>query len=661
MKALLDWFDHRTGYRHVMNEVLYENIPGGARWRYVWGSTLMFAFTVQLITGIFLWMSYSPSSQTAWESVYYISFVQEGGWFLRGMHHFMAQLMIILLALHLLQVVIDGAYKAPREVNFWIGLILMLIVLGLSLTGYLLPWDQKGYWATKVATNLAGITPGVGEEAQLLAVGGEQYGNQTLTRFFALHAGVLPGLLMVFVGLHIWCFRRHGITVPEHLASRKNAAFWPDQVLKDAVACLAVLLFVIVLVIMNRDEGGAELGAPADPSNPYSAARPEWYFLFLFQLLKKTEHLSSSPETAEMIGALVIPGLIFLVLILMPFIGRWKLGHRFNILFTFVLLVGAGWLTWEAIDEDSRSPNLTAAKAYAHQRAALAIELFQQEGGIPLEGAAAHMKTSAALEGPELFAKRCAMCHRVNGHNGKLEVPEIDDPNNKQSAADLAGIGSREYLTALLNPEFVTSDHFYGGRAVPEGETIKDNMMVDYVLTSISEYTDEQKRQLKLAINALSFEAELARQADVDKALAKTIVTQEQAAELVGEEAAADVAGKSELEVGRLLLGGEVGSLDCYGCHKFREFGDLGTAPDLTGYASRPWLTALIHDVEGERFFPDANEVGGMPRFGATEVLTPEQIALVAEWLQSTPMLIEPGATPEEKSEAALHTVPEAE
>src|SRR5678809_1514354 len=185
MKRILDWLDHRTGVRKLAHEALYENVPGGARWRYVWGSTLTFALAVQFITGVFLWMAYSPSSQTAWESVNYIQNEMWGGWLLRGIHHFTAQAMTVLLVLHLMQVIIDGAYKAPREVNFFFGMILLVLVLGLSLTGYLLPWDQKGYWATKVSTNIAAITPIVGEQVQALAVGGANYGHHTLTRFFA--------------------------------------------------------------------------------------------------------------------------------------------------------------------------------------------------------------------------------------------------------------------------------------------------------------------------------------------------------------------------------------------------------------------------------------------------------------------------------------------
>src|SRR5690349_5517274 len=125
MNAIFDWLDDRTGYRGLLHEALYERVPGGARWRYVWGSTLVFAFKVQVVTGLFLWMAYSDSAQTAWESVYYIQHVMQYGWLLRGMHHFMAQTMVVLLALHLMQVVIDGAYKAPREVNFWLGLVLL--------------------------------------------------------------------------------------------------------------------------------------------------------------------------------------------------------------------------------------------------------------------------------------------------------------------------------------------------------------------------------------------------------------------------------------------------------------------------------------------------------------------------------------------------------
>ena len=226
MKRLLDWIDDRTGIAKLTREALFESVPGGARWRYVWGSTLSFAIMIQFITGIFLWMAYSPSATTAWESVYYIQNEMSYGWLLRGIHHWTAQIMVVLLLLHLVQVVIDSAYRAPREFNFWFGVILLFITLAISLTGYLLPWDQKGFWATKVATNLAGIVPFIGDDIQKVIIGGSDYGHHTLTRFFALHAGVLPGALVALIVVHIYLFRRHGITEAKPATRAVALYYW---------------------------------------------------------------------------------------------------------------------------------------------------------------------------------------------------------------------------------------------------------------------------------------------------------------------------------------------------------------------------------------------------------------------------------------------------
>ncbi|MBI3876523.1 MAG: cytochrome b N-terminal domain-containing protein, partial [Verrucomicrobia bacterium] len=374
MKKLLDWLDQRTGCKKLAHEALYENVPGGARWRYVWGSTLTFALAVQFITGIFLWMAYSPSSQTAWESVYFIQHQMTGGWLLRGIHHYTAQLMTVLLALHLMQVLIDGAYKAPREINFWTGLILLQLTLALSLTGYLLPWDQKGYWATKVATNILSIVPLIGPDLQRVIIGGADYGHHTLTRFFALHAGVIPGAIIALIAGHIYLFRKHGITAKQPYR-KPDAAFWPDQVLMDSVACLAVLLTVLVLCYRTH---GAELAAPADPASQFSAARPEWYFLSLFQFLKYF------PGESEIWGAIVIPGLAMGILFAMPFLARWKFGHRFNLAFVVVVGLGAGLLTWRAMREDRRNPEYQKALAEAEHQAQRAVVLASAPSGIPL-------------------------------------------------------------------------------------------------------------------------------------------------------------------------------------------------------------------------------------------------------------------------------------
>ena len=360
MRATLDWLDDRTGYREVLTAVLYEPIPGGARWRYVWGSTLVFAFAIQVITGLCLWAAYSPSVQHAWASVFYLQEFMTLGWLVRGLHHYAAQAMVVLLAVHFLQVVIAGAYRAPRELNFWMGLVLAQIVLALALTGYLLPWDQKGYYATQVATKIMGATPAIGPQLQQLVQGGSEYGQHTLTRFFALHAGLLPGLLMVFLAAHIYLFRRHGITPKQaDVEDSETGVFWPDQVLYDAVACLALLALLLALVWLVP----ADLSASADPAEAYSAARPEWYFLSIFRFLK----FEAVERLGLAFGAIIVPALIVGYLFLMPLVAWLPGGHRLNLAVTFVLLAAAAGLTGLAWWEDRTNPEFQAAVAEARR------------------------------------------------------------------------------------------------------------------------------------------------------------------------------------------------------------------------------------------------------------------------------------------------------
>ena len=583
MKSALDWLDHRTGYKRLVHESLFENVPGGARWRYVWGSTLVFCFSVQVITGLFLWLAYSPSSQTAWESVYYIQHEMWGGWFLRGLHHFTAQAMTVLLVVHLMQVVIDGAYKAPREINFWTGVLLLLLTLALSLTGYLLPWDQKGFWATKVATNIAAITPIIGPSLQKVVVGGTDYGHHTLTRFFALHAGVIPGGIIAFIVAHIYLFRKHGIT-PKEPRRRPDAAFWPEQVLRDAVACLAVLLVVVFLVVRYH---GAELGAPADPSEQFSAARPEWYFLFLFELLKYF------PGGTEVWGAIVLPGLLMAVLAAMPFVGNWKLGHRFNVGFLWVMLAGVGVLTYRAVSADRGNVNYIAAVAAAEHDAHRAVVLAKY-AGIPPTGAVTLLRTDPLTQGPKLFAKNCASCHRYDGHDGLG-----GQPKDKIAASDLKGFASRPWLTGLLDPQKIHGPEYFGGTK------FKDGKMVKFVHEDVAGFSTEQKATLRQAVVALSAEAKLVAQRSGDQL---------------------DIVAIAE---GRKALVGA--TLGCADCHKFGEVGEAA-GPDLTGYGSREWLVAFIGNSGHERFYGERND--RMPAFAEEKRLGEPEIGLIADWLR---------------------------
>ncbi len=592
MKGVFDWLDNRAGVRKLAKEALYENVPGGARWRYVWGSTLTFAIGVQFITGIFLWMGYSPSAQTAWESVNYIQSEMSGGWLLRGIHHYTAQVMTVLLVLHLMQVVIDGAYKAPREVNFWFGLLLLQLVLALSLTGYLLPWDQKGFWATKVATNIMAIAPVAGPALQRIVIGGSDYGHHTLTRFFALHAGVLPGALIALIVGHVYLFRLHGLKAREP-KRKPDATFWPDQVLMDAVACLAVMAAVLFLIVRHRifsptGQLGAELGAPADPSEPYSAARPDWYFLFLFQFLKYF------PGHTEIWGAIFIPSLLLAVVFLMPILGRWKLGHRFNLGLLGAVLAGAGLLTFLALAEDRHNSDYQFAAKNAEREAERAKALANSPAGVPAGGAVALLRADPFTQGPKLFAEHCASCHRFDGHDGTGRP--VKDP---QVASDLKGFGSRAWLTGLLDPERISTTNYFGGTK------FKDSKMSKFVKKDVAGYTPEQKEQLKKVIAAVSGEAKLkAQQAD-------------------------DFRDQPLITEGCDLL---KNAMKCTDCHQFHARDEEATAPDLTGWGSRDWLVKFLNNPAHPDFYGARND--RMPAFGEKQILDALQIGLLADWLR---------------------------
>jgi len=591
MASGTNWLDQRTGYKALVHEALFENVPGGARWRYVWGSTLTFCFALQVITGLALWMSYSPGTQTAWESVYYIQHQQWGGWFLRGLHHFVAQAMTVLLVLHLMQVIIDGAYKAPREVNFWFGVGLLLLVLALSLTGYLLPWDQNGYWSTAVSTNLVGMAPLIGQPLQTLLVGGASYGHHTLTRFFALHAGVIPALIVLFIVGHIYLFRKHGLK-PAEPRTKPDEGFWPEQILRDAVACLAVLAVVVFFVVR---EHGAPLGPPADPAEQFSAARPEWYFLFLFQLLKYF------PGSAEVFGAIVLPGLILLVLVAMPILGNWRLGHRFTLGFSVVLLGGVVLLSWQALSADRGDAEYQVSRRVAARDAARAVELAA--GGVPTTGALAVLRDDPFTQGPRLFSRNCASCHRFDGHDG-LGYPL---PKDSISASDLKGYGSRAWLTGFLHADTILTTRYWGGTAHTEGD-------MAYWLSDHQPETDEERRTREDVVIALSAQAQLPSQRD------------------------ADLRDSARIAAGVAFMRNT--SSGCAECHKFQGVGT--DSPELDGWGSRQWMLDFINDPTHPRFFGRDND--RMPSFGTEKSLSPREIALIVDWIRGE--WVRPAATP---------------
>lgn len=209
-----DWIDERLELGERIDWFLHRKVPRGVNWWYTLGSATMVTFILMLVTGAFLMMNYSPSPDHAYDSVQYIMNEVPFGSLLRSIHFWGASAMVILVGLHGMRVFFMGAYKYPRELTWIIGSLLFILVLGASFTGYLLPWDQRAYWATNVGTSIAGQAPLIGPWIQKILIGGTEIGTLTLTRFFTFHVGVVAPLIILLIGIHLFMVVRQGISPP---------------------------------------------------------------------------------------------------------------------------------------------------------------------------------------------------------------------------------------------------------------------------------------------------------------------------------------------------------------------------------------------------------------------------------------------------------------
>ena len=206
-----NWLDERLGWRSVWDAIFLRQIPK-VNWLYTLGSATLFVSLNQLITGILLTIYYVPTPDHAYDSVMYITTQVPAGWLIRGLHHWGASAMVVLAALHMIRVILYGAYKYPREITWFSGVALLLVTIGFGFTGYLLPWDQKAFWATTVGTEIAGVTPLIGQAALRILRGGPELSAVTLARFFGVHVWILPASLMLLLLLHMYLVIRHGIS-----------------------------------------------------------------------------------------------------------------------------------------------------------------------------------------------------------------------------------------------------------------------------------------------------------------------------------------------------------------------------------------------------------------------------------------------------------------
>jgi ubiquinol-cytochrome c reductase cytochrome b subunit len=312
-RGLWKWIEDRWPVTPVVRAVIVEDIPGGGSYWYTTGSSVLFVFILQAVTGVCELFFYAPTVDHAYISLSFLRTSVPFGWLIHNLHYWGATAMVVLLVLHVTQNYLWGAYKNPRQLTWILGVFLFLLTLAMMFTGSPLPWDEKGYWAVEVGTGIAGMTPLAGDFAKRLLQGGETMGQLTLTRFFILHVAIFSGLLAAGVLVHLVSFRRGGSAGPWSERKRlRSGPFWPDQVLMDLV--MASLIFVI-LVGLSAFLPPPYTGA-ADPADMMFTPKPEWPFLFLYQTLK---FFKGPLEVAVALG---LPLALVVLMLIWPFVDR---------------------------------------------------------------------------------------------------------------------------------------------------------------------------------------------------------------------------------------------------------------------------------------------------------------------------------------------------
>ena len=336
-EALKLWLDERLGTAALAKLAQKKEVPVHRHtvWYYFGGMTL-FLFLVQVVTGIMLLLYYRPSAETAFESVQFIMTEVQFGWLIRSVHSWSANLLIATMLIHMFSVYFMKAYRAPRELTWVTGSVLLFIFLAFGFSGYLLPWNKLAFFATKVGTDIAGVVPIVGSFALKFLRGGEDVTGATLTRFFGFHVAVLPALTTLILGVHALLVQKHGMSVPPGVDSGKMKVmkFVPNFLLRDLIGWVLAIGVLAALAALFPWELGEK--ADAFASAP-AGIRPEWYFLFMFETLKKIPPKIFSID-GEVIGIMTfaVGGLL---LVVVPFIDKSPENHKRSLIFTVIGVV----------------------------------------------------------------------------------------------------------------------------------------------------------------------------------------------------------------------------------------------------------------------------------------------------------------------------------
>ena len=468
---MLNWIESRTGFVSMAKDFLTEDVPGGASYWYVFGSATLFAMIIQITTGIFLTFFYAPSAATAWEStraMYLNPFTH----FLLSIHFWGASAMIALVFLHLLQVLIFGAYKSPRELQWVVGVTLLLVTLVLGLTGYLLPWDMNAYFASQVALNITGTGPVAGPLMQNIAQGGGVMGTNTINRFFGLHVWLMPAALVALVGAHLAIFRHNGAAGPvvDDPRKLKPGRFWPDQMFMDTAVSFIVFLIIVGLAFIAPPF----LDAKADPTNTSFVPYPAWYFLSLFGLLNDV------PAQFELLATIVVPTLFLVVVLIVPWLDRSttrSFSSRAGILWsTFILIaiiVGLSIQSQVQIQgkQAAAPPSESEAQILAAEPAAAA------ETTAATTGAAGAAAAAGNAAGASVFSQNCSSCHGATGQGQPGVFPPL--ANNPFVTGDPKKVIA--VVTGGLHGSVVINGTTYNGTMPPWKGTLSNKQIADVI------------------------------------------------------------------------------------------------------------------------------------------------------------------------------------
>ncbi|HET7102866.1 MAG TPA: cytochrome b N-terminal domain-containing protein [Terracidiphilus sp.] len=427
LKRAWNWLDDLTGLSALIGPVMRHPVPkaGKSAWFYVLGSATLFAFLIQVVTGIALATGYVPSSGEAYSTLVFISGTDFGR-IVRGIHSFGASAMVILIGLHAIRVYLMASYKYPRQVNWLTGVVLLVLTLLMAFTGQLLRWDQTGYWSVIIAAEQAGRLPFIGKWLAHFILAGDTIGGATLSRFFAAHVFFIPAFIFAVVAFHLYLVLHNGISEPpktsepvdprtyraqyHSLLARNGEPFWPDAAWRDMVFGFLVILTVVGLAIVI---GPPALGNPPDPTIIDASPRPEWYFLWYYAIL------SIIPKWSEDWVIILGPVLFGILLLILPFIANkgqrspsrrpWSIIITVFILFMIAYYGAVGHIApW--------SPRMDAP---------------------PLPEKVVGVTSGPIADGAKVFHdKGCEYCHKMSGYGG-LRGPDLSYAGDNLNAAQI--------------------------------------------------------------------------------------------------------------------------------------------------------------------------------------------------------------------------------